>query len=85
MGDSALAGGKFGRITATDNKFTGSDYAFLLANSAAIADFDGNINELISVTDNHFFFADGASGHKAVANYISDETVTADNYITADQ
>ena len=79
MGDSAWDGGKFGSITVTGNKFAGSDYAFLLANSVAITDFDGNINELISVTDNHFFFADGASGHKAVANYISDETMTADN------
>ena len=84
MGGSAWDGGLFGSITVTGNKFTGSDYAFFLNSTAMVADFDGTISELVSVTDNHFFFADDASGHKAVTNYVSDETVTADNYIHAE-
>ena len=80
---SASDGGLFGSIALTGNKFTGSDYAFFLTDSVAVADFDGTISELLSVTDNHFFFADDASGHKAVTSYISDETVTADDYINA--
>ena len=84
MGDSVEDGGLFGSITVTDNKFTGSDYAFFLNSTAMVADFDGTISELVSVTDNHFFFADDAYGHKAVTNYVSDETVTADNYIHAE-
>ena len=73
MGGSAWDGGLFGSITVTGNKFTGSDYAFFLNSTAMVADFDGTISELVSVTDNHFFFADDASGHKAVTNYVSDE------------
>ena len=84
MGGSPWDGGLFGSITVTGNKFTGSDYAFFLNSTTMVADFDGTISELVSVTDNHFFFADDASGHKAVTNYVSDETVTADNYIHAE-
>ncbi len=84
MGNSPSDGGLFGDITVTGNKFTGSDYAFFLNSTAMVADFDGTISELVSVTDNHFFFADDAIGHKAVTNYVSAETMTADNYIHAE-
>ncbi len=82
IGDAVSTDGLFGSISVTDNNFTSSDYAFRIANGVA-ADYDGNIHDNLTVNDNHFFFADGATDNKAVINGITDETVTADDFIDA--
>ena len=68
--------GMFSDISVTGNKFKGDmDYAFLIAADVENADFVNDINDDVTVTNNHFFFGTGGS-YEAVSNMVADASTS---------